>query len=154
MVHTEEARVENELQLSWQLNIPFGKVPPWLIESLRERVYDYEDYKTNTSILDNLDNVWNIALVDLATQRVYMFAWGTIDPLEKQMYITRVVKDSELATLSANDTDVEMYDKIKALAKQLKLQRVWFVSSESRYWLKKLPGLVKSNYRARVMEFV
>ena len=159
MVYTEEAisGVSNELGYRYriELNVPFELIPRAFIDALPEKEFTYEEFLAKASLMNELDMYWNMCVLDLERELAVLVVWGTIDPLEKIMHITRLAAHPDLMRergMMRHDVGIKLLEAIKLFGQYLGMEHIIWISRQYKAWLRKLEGEVYLS-DARVMEF-
>lgn len=124
----------------WKFNVPFEKVSRELIEQLSERSYTYEEYLHVCPLMNQLDNYWNLALMD--GDEIVAFFWGILDPLERNIHMVRGTINQRYFSYKGKVVD-KAISLIKEWANQLNFKRVYFITTRWKVFEKKFGDKVE-----------
>ena len=151
LVHTQSEIEDFNNGLRCVKNIPFDLVPKELIEQIRPYADPptYEQWLDWCPYFNNMSNYWNLALID-KENKIVGFQYGTWDPLGAEMHIIRGVIHPKFFKISGKILK-RWIDDVRALAKELGMRRIYWITCRSKAFLRKLPNDLKI-MKAEVLE--
>ena len=84
---------EDQPEIQWQFNYPWREIPREFIEGIKYRLFSYDDFLKAIPDME-ASLFWN--LVCLFNKQVFFIMWGRVDPLERELYISRMCVHPEI----------------------------------------------------------
>ena len=153
LVCTQNEEYQLDQQLSALFNIPFEAIPRGFIEQLKPRSFTYEEFLQRAPVMNSLNRVyWNIVIID-QNDAILAVMWGTMNLLESCLIITRLSVHPSVQQASGRFMHY-YYQLVKDFAKSQGLSFIYFFTSKSGSFLRKLlPNTLKLT-QARLLEVI
>ena len=126
----------------WFINIPFEVIPEAFIRQIvRDPITPYEKYLEYCPWLNSMPTIWNDCLIN-KEKEILAFFYGNWDPLLSHMEAIRFSIKPKLFRIDGEFWK-DALNACKLHAKLLKVERIFWISSNWKAILRKVPGEVK-----------